>query len=136
MVVVAKGQHLGLALDLLVEAGQGLGGIPPVPVGAKVGHDLAQAVLPVDKGLRQGVRCSTRRLWWNWLRRDSRVVAVAMPKEPPRLRIRLKMPVALPIFSWEMRDMVRVVRATKVEPRPKPWTNRGHQAVAKSIWVL
>ena len=30
------------------------------------------------------------------------------------MRIRLKMPVALPIFTWEMRDMVRVVRATKV----------------------
>ena len=41
------------------------------------------------------------------------------------------MPVALPIFTWEMRDMVRVVRATKVEPRPKPWINRGHQAVAE-----
>ena len=37
--------------------------------------------------------------WWTSARRVSRVVAMEIPMEPPTLRIRLKTPLALPIWS-------------------------------------
>ena len=51
IIIVAESQHLGLALNLLVEAGHGLGSVPPLPVGAQVGEGLRHSVLPVDEGL-------------------------------------------------------------------------------------
>ena len=56
--------------------------------------------------------CSPSRCVWNCCRRNRNVVAAAIPKPPPRLRIRLNMLVALPISSFGMGSIVAVVSGT------------------------
>ena len=53
-VVVAEGQHFGLAQHFLIEPGHGLGGIPPLPVGPQIRQGLRQALLPVVERLGKG----------------------------------------------------------------------------------
>ena len=50
-----------------------------------------------------------------------------MPKLPPRLRIRLKMLVALPISSLGMGSMVAVVSGTNSSASDGPWMNCGQK---------
>jgi hypothetical protein len=46
---------------------------------------------------------------------------------PPMLRIRLKMLVALPMFSRGIGPIVIVVSGTNSRPRPRPWMNCGQK---------
>ena len=55
------------------------------------------------------------------------MVAAAIPKLPPRLRIRLNMLVALPISSLGMGSMVAVVSGTNSIASAAPWMNCGQK---------
>ena len=54
-------------------------------------------------------------------------MAAAIPMLPPMLRIRLKMLVALPMFSRGIGSMVMVVSGTNSRPRLMPWMNCGQK---------
>ncbi len=60
------------------------------------------------------------------------VVINATPKLPPRFLRRLYIPVALPISSFLMPDMVMVVRGIKINLIPTPSTSLGQIMVLKS----
>ncbi len=51
-------------------------------------------------------------------------------------RMRLKIPVALPICSLGSSSMVAVVRGTKTKPIARPATMFGHITLIVAIWRL
>src|SRR5467141_3020709 len=60
-----------------------------------------------------------------WERRSRSVVTVAMPMLPPRLRIRLKIPVAFPSCSSRSVATVSVASGAKTSAVPKPLMTAG-----------
>ena len=57
---------------------------------------------------------------------------MAMPIPPPRFRMRLKMPVALPIWSLARVPMVSVVSGTKIRAVAKPLKIFGHMTLREA----